>query len=234
MGKKEILSFILFFLAVFIIPSLTLASPSLIYQVNGSAQVVFPVNQSSCNITVFSPNGTRVVNNQVMSVSSGYANYTYQNATSLGTYNYFSGLCGSGTFIVTPNGQQFSIPEGVVIFLTELFLIGLLILTIYLNTKISGEETKSDSDGKIFAVNNMRLFKPVIWFCSYLIYLLIVFTAYSTVYLYDVSEIISGFMYALWFSSLVGSLAVMVIVIVNIISGILLNKKIWKAIALED
>lgn len=83
------------------------------YKQGNEINLQFAVNgtPSSCNVTINYPNSTHLIDNQIATIGSGYANYTLNSSQTiaLGTYQYFpdpSCSASAGEFDITPSGDN--------------------------------------------------------------------------------------------------------------------------------
>jgi hypothetical protein len=115
--KKQLLILTL----LVIISSLSFISSA--YKQGDLIDLKISTNETSCDVTITYPNSTNIVHEVAMQINSGYANYTFNNSLSTGEYQYFSD-CGSGSFMVTPNGEEATTGKAV-------FYIGLLFVLLF-------------------------------------------------------------------------------------------------------
>ncbi len=142
-------------------------------------------NTASCEAMIINPNALKIINNQSMTQDIGFFNITIDssNTSVLGPYEFTMCCRDSGQtkcktllFNITPNGQELSIPQGiiyVVVLLASLFIFCLVLygaITLPFGNLIN-------SEGWTISVNDLKYVKLFLWFAAYLILIWITFIA---------------------------------------------------------
>jgi hypothetical protein len=135
--------------------------------------------------TVQYPNGTIETINEAMTKNDVDYNYTFCSTNDLGTYYYVvKGDAGGSTtterlgFEITGGGTEASVPQaimyGIVLFILLILFLGSFI---WFNGIQWGHYTSSE--GNIIQVNTDRTKKIILFFTSYILFLLLLFTGKS-------------------------------------------------------
>lgn len=141
----------------------------------------------SCNITIFNEAGT-VINNQLMSTTN-YPTYNYSISKSLinitGLYYGRQVCCGSigcndysFEFKVNAQGKEYGTIEGIIYIILFAILGVMLSVSVYASLKIQWRNNRSQS-GNVVSVNWMKYGKMVMFAVSYILFLGIVYLAYT-------------------------------------------------------
>lgn len=153
MKKIIYLMLSIFFLVI------TIANAGLIYKANDPADIQVPClnngtlcsNTASCNITIFSINGSLVTANEKMTNQYAFNNYTLFNTSNIGTYRATmicddNGRYGYSNFEfkITGNGKEEA--SGIVIVLFAIIFMALMLYLIVLLLKGIGHIIEKDFD----------------------------------------------------------------------------------------
>lgn len=152
-------------------------------------------NESSCNITIEYPNTTNLIDNQGMTLATGYANIN-TNFDTIGVYNYYSN-CGSGNFEVTTNGNKGDISQILLYIFLGTILIFLFGLSVYGGTKIPLQNIRDNEDG-VIQINWRKYLKIFSWAMAYMFLIAIVFVMWNLLYAYAQWFAISKFFFYLY------------------------------------
>lgn len=135
---------------------ITTASAETIFKTNTKADIKVPCydgdafcpSTAECNLTVLYPNGTEILNNQVMTYSTSFFNYTLnENQTNeIGDYQA-NVLCISGTdsgiytftFYVNPNSRRpdTGVLSSIIFVVSIILILGMLFMHIYNIAKLT-------------------------------------------------------------------------------------------------
>lgn len=149
------------------------ASAQLMYKQNDIISVRIPcINNGSycspsatCNLTVSYPNSSILINNQPMTNSFSFFNYTINTTDAIG--EYFSSMScidgtisGTSTFIITitPSGFEVSTGQSIIYVIAIAFSVVILFLLLYASMAIPFHNFIGE-DGKIISVNNFKFLK---------------------------------------------------------------------------
>jgi len=132
------------------------------------------------NITIVSPTTQTLIDNQEMSLSNGFLNFTFNQTQTLGQYSYFIfdelGGYYSNTFSITPTGTNPSSAQGLIYAILILASMFFLIICLYGAFTIDGKNEFS-MGGDLINVNFNKYYKG---FLFLLAYLFAIFTSYLT------------------------------------------------------
>ena len=130
---------------------------------------------AQCNVTIFSPNVTLLVNNQAMTNQISFHNYSLINTdtTSKGVYEYRI-LCQDGiysnfesfNFEVTPTGTSPTIAQTLFYALMILLAVGFFLITLYGFLRIEWSNQR-DPEGYLININDMKYVKIILFFFMY-------------------------------------------------------------------
>lgn len=128
------------------------------------------------NITIVSPNTTILIDNQPMTLSTGFLNYTFNQTSSLGEYSFFISNGFAGSFLITPSGTNPTTAQGLIYSFLILVSMFLVLISIYGAFTIDGKNEFS-MGGDLINVNFNKYYKGFLFLLSYLF---IIFTTYLT------------------------------------------------------
>jgi hypothetical protein len=143
------------------------------------------------NISIYSPNGTRLLNNQpTTSQGSGSFNYSYI-FNEIGIYK-IKMFCSDGTnsfsdegfYNINPTGKELTIAKSIayggIVIISILIFGGLL----YMGLSLPSGNKRDEMSGYILAVSNLKYLKYLFLCLSYLMALVIVYFFYEFSYSY--------------------------------------------------
>lgn len=204
--KKNGIVFLFFFVMLL---SVGTTSASISYGKNTAVDIKISTNLTNCDITISYPNTTNIVFENVMTINNGYANYTLNNTSTLGTYSYFS-ECGYGTFDVTYNGETLTTANSIL----NLGFLSLLILLFIANligyVSIDSENKKSE-DGIIVDVNNLKYLKGILFAFGYALLIAVFFIAYNISLTYLLGTMFSSILFVLYKIFMIMAIPVVVV-----------------------
>lgn len=238
--KKTILTLIL---ALFLISFAS--SQIFIYELNQEVNVTITClnngycsNESSCNINLYSPTGTLVIENQNMTRTDSFFYITYT-PTKEGIYAV-SGFCTDNNlygeadyyFEVTRDGNKVATGESIMYIWILIILLLLVVLGIYLSTIIPYKNIEEETrDGKIIRAITLTKYMKliVIWITSGIaLMFLTILTGMINNYVQFI-EMKSMFTSIYTFLSIIGSgisMFIMILLFVNFYKDLLWNKTI--------
>lgn len=126
------------------------------------------------NITIVAPNTTILIDNEPMTLSNGFLNYTFNQTSSLGEYSYYLSSGFDDSFLITPNGTNPTTAQGLIYGLLILASMFFLIICLYGAFTIDGQNEFS-MGGDLINVNFNKYYKG---FLFLLAYLFAIFTSY--------------------------------------------------------
>lgn len=181
MDLKKNLIFALCLVLLFIINLGNLSADLGTYKSGECVDVKGQINSTSGNVTIYYPNSTIAVNNQEMSKIRGEIfNYTFCSTNETGEYVYDycdsnGENCVENLFTITSGGKELTVAQalmyGIVLFI---LLILFLACFIWFNSIQWGHYTTAE--GTIVQVNTQRTKKIALFFASYIILMLLLFT----------------------------------------------------------
>lgn len=132
------------------------------------------------NITIVSPSSQILIDNQEMTLSNGFLNFTFNQTQILGEYSYFlysvSGDYFDDSFLITPSGTNPSSAQGLLYGLLILASMFFLFVCLYGAFTIDGKNEFS-MGGDLIRVNFNKYYKGFLFLVAYLF---LIFTSYLT------------------------------------------------------
>lgn len=132
------------------------------------------------NITIVSPTTQTLINNQEMSLSNGFLNFTFNQTQTLGQYSYFIydelGGYYDNSFLITPTGTNPTTAQGLIYALLILASMFFLLVCLYGAFTIDGKNEFS-MGGDLIRVNFNKYYKGFLFLIAYLF---AIFTSFLT------------------------------------------------------
>lgn len=191
-----------------------------------------------CTLSVQYPNGTLLLNNQSTIVNGIYYEANIPDTSVLNNHQY-TPFCTNQTnggvppeqlqYKITPTGTELTTGQGIIYFLVLVLSITLFIMMLFGAIRIPWKH-KTDDDGRVFGMNNLRYAKLALWFMSYVFIIVIFFLMWNISFAFLSFDALSNF-FGFFFKALAGM--VPLVFISFIIFGImdfLLSKKLQKRI----
>lgn len=192
---------------------------------------------TSNNITILlAPNGTTLIENQQMTKSGSWYNYTLDGTytSSIGTYsvNGIGDLDGTNTvwaytFTITNTGSQFDTGKSIL----YAVLIGLFIL-IFIGGTITVKHLPSsntkDDEGRILSINKLKYLRPAIYFILWILFIAILFLAQNVAYAYLGESMFSNVLFVLFRICLGLSPLIMIVWVIHFFVKFFEDKKFQK------
>lgn len=161
--KNEKLFLLLGILVLFSLTSLSALS----YNINSDVNIKTSCLNVNCseevNITIEYPNSSLAVDNEEMTLGSGYMNYTFSDTSTTGTYTYYTNNGYTNTFTI---GEELTTGRAIGYIGFLIILLFTFFLTLYGAKKIEWKHKKSD-EGKILTINNFRYLKVTLFALAY-------------------------------------------------------------------
>jgi hypothetical protein len=143
-------------------------------------------NSATCNITVYSPNLTAIINNQAMTNNGAYFNYTIPAQTQISNLYSTAITCKDGnnqgfsTFQMEINPLGAELDGSKASLYIAMLLIGILMFigSIIAAITIPADNPRDQMTGYVLAVSNIKYVKIILWGIAYLLLMLIMWTSY--------------------------------------------------------
>lgn len=137
-------------------------------------------SNAECNITIFYPNTTMLVNNQLMTNQRSYHNYSILPIAS-GDYQVIM-LCRDGVlsgyssfnFRITPSGEDATTGRALLYFLAIIVTFAILIFFVWLAFKVPTKD-EYNSYGQLIQVNFRKHFREILFLMAYMMLVLLFF-----------------------------------------------------------
>lgn len=138
-------------------------------------------NATFCNVTVYYPNQSIGLDNQLMTKIGDIYNYSFCDTQNSGIYTYLT-QCNPNGMLGDPipvdflvNGYGSEVSTGQTIGYAIVFIISLLIfgITLYGAFKMPFNNNR-DEEGKVISINDLKYLKVVLWVIAYLELLFII------------------------------------------------------------
>lgn len=158
-----------------------------------------------CNITVYYPNFTVLINNDVATRNPSYYNYSITDTSTLGLYQYQS-FCTNGTsggwspelyYLINTMGEDFNLTKSVLYLSVLILSLGIFGFCIHWAIKIPFDN-KRGKDGIIVGMNDLKFLKIFLWFFVYLLAIFIMFMAKAVTGVLEIGLATSLFNLLFW------------------------------------
>jgi len=205
---------ILFLIVGLFLISLTSAETSYIFGKNNNVDLkircfdennVYCSNTTNCQVSIIKPNGNNLVNNQSMTTSNTFFNYSLNTSDTndLGVYSVVGTCQGSNnskttfTFEVTPNGAILDTPKSILYGISLFFLIFFFVLTLYITGRLP-PKVEYNEERELISVNQIAYLRPILYWVAYLEVLGLMFIVSNITGAYSGDTMISSFTYNLF------------------------------------
>lgn len=157
---------------------------------------------ATCNITIFAPNGNVLVDNQDMTNSGVFFNFTLSQQSTINLGEHQASLfCEDNDlkefttfpFIITPNGSQPSMAQGLIYAMGLAITTVFLILSTYAAWHIDGRD-KLDMAGRVIQINKGKFGKLFFWGLSYMLLIVVSYFLWVTSLNFLFTSELSSFM----------------------------------------
>ena len=193
-----------------------------------------------CNLSsVDYPNGSRAISNAIMTKREGDFNFTLlSNFTGTVGEHRVNGYCGFGSDVlknfvyfvdVTVSGTKLSTSGGII----YLIVLGILLFLFCLS--LGGAifipyTNKSNEEGRIIDVNNLKYVKILLWVSAYLLLIGISFVSWGLTLNFLFLTGLSGYFKMIFWTLLAGLLPLFIVTLLTFITNFITDKKIHKAL----
>lgn len=194
--KVKVLISLIFFL--FII-SLVAAAPTYVY--NKDVDIKISCSNVNCsqpvNITIEYPNTTIAVDNQLMNISAGYANYTFSDTATFGNYQFFTDEGFSSTFTINYGGEEISSGQGLLYGSLFLVIIFFFAITLFGINQLP-DRNQQDEEGKIISITYLKYLRPIGWMFEYILVVAILYLASNLAFVYLNEQLFASILFVLF------------------------------------
>ena len=170
-------------------------TPEFIFAQGENANIIFAcVDQNdfvcdstfSCNITVIFPNSSIFVNNAEATRQTNFYNLSLPNTDTLGihSYNVFcqnssnAGASTELTYLINLTGEELSISKTILYIFVLLTTLVLFLLSLFGAIKIPWNN-RTDEDGFIVGISDLKYIKLILWFITYIFLIFITWLTVS-------------------------------------------------------
>lgn len=181
MEKKLI--FILFLFSFILVVPMVASAPNVVATIGQPFNITTVCQQVPCDnltITVFYPNTSVFVDNQVMVIGDHYASYEITPPV-FGNYDYLivdnTGAEEVDTFdefVATSTGVELNTSTSIVYSSMLFLLIFFFLVTLFTITQLPNSNTK-DEDGKIMSISYLKYLRSTLWIVEYFLVVAIMF-----------------------------------------------------------
>ncbi len=132
----------------------------------------------ACNITVGYPNNSLLISNQRTTYQGDHYNITLPTTDTLGIHTY-AAFCTNGThggiaselqYLVNLTGEEFTLSKAIIYIFILILTVVLMLLSLFGAIKIPWKH-KTDDDGFIVGMNDLKYVKLILWFVTYMFFL---------------------------------------------------------------
>lgn len=105
------------------------------YKTNTAIELRHESNATACNISIAYPNSTLLTTNQIMTMTTGYGNYSISATNVTGEYEYFGecdGISFSGQFQITKTGVPISEESSTQSLTRGIYFVGMIAVLMFL------------------------------------------------------------------------------------------------------
>lgn len=122
----------------------SLVSANTVYQQNSEIDLKISCTNVNCsqpiNITIFYPNSSTSIDNELTTNNSGYVNYTFSHTSTFGEYIFITDNGYEDTFTITPSGSLFTPALSIPIFLPMFFMLLIALFFFFLTHYVEKKE----------------------------------------------------------------------------------------------
>lgn len=223
---------LLFLFALIVLPF----ASAITYQQSVNNNLIVSCASLNCsntqNITIAYPNGSILVDNSAMSISNGYATYTFTTDVA-GTYQYFIyGLDNqySNSFSVTPSGFEETLPRIILDVSLFIFFILLFVGFIIAGIVIPSDNKRDEMTGYIISVSLIKYVKYFLLFFAYLAFIVVTYTAWQISFAYLAIGIFASMLYFLFIFEIAALLPVAIIFIYVLVANMVRDSNVGEAL----
>lgn len=203
------------------------------YQQNKCLDVKGKINDSSANVTIYYPNSSIAVNNQLMSQITGEIfNYTFCYTTTTGIYIYDycdsnGENCVENSFMITPTGDRLDQAQGIMYIFVLISMIGIFIFTVWGSIKLPFRNERN-SDYEVIKIEWKKYLKLFSISIAYVTLIWIIFLGWNLSWGYLQMEGIGIFFKYLFYLFFALSFPIFVGIILFGLVAYLNDKKVQK------
>lgn len=189
---------------------------------------------AQCNITIFYPNQTTLINNQPMTNSTAVHNFTLSGleVESLGLYQV-AAICRDGAvegadtffFRITPTGSVLSTAQGIIYLLVLLLATGLFCLSLLGAILIPFKNIRNE-EHRVVQFNDLRYIKIFLWWMAYAFLTSIAFLMWNLTLGFLNFNVASNFFEWIWKALAISFWPIFVVFMLTIVINFLLSKRL--------
>ncbi len=191
-----------------------------------------------CNVTIFYPNQTTLIDNQPMTNTTSVHNFTLDGiqVESLGLYQV-AAICKDGAvngadtffFRITPTGTVLSTAQGIIYLLVLLLATGLFCLSLLGAILIPFQNIRNE-DHKVVQFNDLRYIKIFLWWMAYAFLTSIAFLMWNLTLGFLSFNVASNFFEWVWKALAVSFWPIFVVFVLTILINFLMSRRLNEAL----
>ena len=202
---KKILMFLMLGMFLISLASATVETLGVFKQNENINLIQSGAGLTECNISsVKYPDSTNALINAEMTYTNNEFNYTFNNASELGTY-IVNGFCGNATdyvywaydFKVTYTGKEISSAQGIIYIGLFAVLFFVFMATLFGIDKLP-RYNQQDEEGRILSVSYLKYFRPVLWFFEWMLFVAALYISSNLAFAYLNEELFAKILFVLF------------------------------------